>query len=107
MTKSNEHLHVCFELDFQNKTVVFSSVLAKKQQKKGSNLYNSFGMKNLELYARVFFFTKVSRMFTQCKSFTKERVFLCLMQVAPLFLNHEPFAKEVGTVLRTEAEIFS
>ena len=58
MTKSNEHLHVCFELDFQNKTVVFSSVLAKKQQKKGSNLCNSFGMKNVKLHARVFFFYK-------------------------------------------------
>ena len=56
--KSNMHLLVCFELYFQNKTVVFSSVLAKKQQKKGSNLCNSFGMKNVELHARVFFFYK-------------------------------------------------
>jgi hypothetical protein len=60
-------------------------------------------------HARFFFFflKKDSKIFSQCKSFTKEKVFLCLCTLFVFSLNHEPFVKEVGTVLRTEGEIFS
>ena len=105
MAKSNVHLQV---LDFQNKTVVFFSVFAKKQQKKGCCLWNCFGTQNVEFHARVFFFwKKFQRCLANVKVLRKKKFFYVLCRLLVCFLNHEPFVKEVGTVLRTEAEIFS
>ena len=107
MTKSNVHLHVSFELDFQNKTVVFSSVFAKKQQKKGCCLWNCFGTQNVEFHARFFFFwKKFQRCLANVKVLRKKKFFYVLCTLFVCFLNHEPFVKEVGTVLRTEQELF-
>ena len=54
-----------------------------------------------------FFFHK---MFQRCllisTSFTKEKVFSCVMQVVLSFPKQQPFTKQVGTVLRTEAKMF-
>ena len=47
-----------------------------------------------------FFLQKVSKMFSQCKSFTKEKVFLCSMQVARLL--SQPWAICQGSRNRSQ-----
>ena len=46
-------------------------------------------------------------MFTHSTSFTKEKVFSCDIQAVLWVPKQQPFAKQVGTVLRTGAKIFS
>ena len=46
-------------------------------------------------------------MFTHSTSFTKEKVFSCDIQPVLWVPKQQPFAKQVGTVLRTGAKIFS
>ena len=47
------------------------------------------------------------RRFANVKVLRKKKFFHVQCRLLICFLNHEPFVKEVGTVLRTETEIFS
>ena len=54
-----------------------------------------------------FFYKKFQRCLANVKVLRKKKFFYVQCRLLVCFLNHEPFVKEVGTVLRTEAEIFS